>query len=109
MMDNEIQAAKKNIGEKFAKKLDGRLEKISANWKILENNWIPDIVTEVRNELHQLAGSSLIFGFKRLGEIAKELEFFFISNNKPPNNEQSQQIIRLLKEIKQAAQKKMPY
>jgi diguanylate cyclase (GGDEF)-like protein len=103
-MHNNIQAAKKQIREKFAKKLDGRLEKIHANWKILEKKWIPDIVTEVRTELHQLAGSSLIFGFKRLGEIAKELEAFFLLHNQPPKNEQSQQIVRLLKEIKQAAQ-----
>lgn len=106
-MHNDIlQAAKKNIHEKFIKKLDGRLEKIHANWKILENNWMPDIVKEVRTELHQLAGSSLMFGFKRLGEVAKELEVFFLSPNQPPNDEQSQQIVRLLKEIKQAAQEK---
>jgi len=105
-MHNNIQAAKKNIYEKFTEKLDGRLEKIHANWKILEKNWKPDIVTEVRTELHQLAGSSLIFGFKRLGELAKELEVLFLSYNQPPNNEQSQQIVKLLNEIKLAAQEK---
>ena len=102
MQNDRLQAAKKNIHEQFVKKLDGRLDKIHANWKILENNWLPEIVAEVRTELHKLAGSSLIFGFKHLGEVAKELEVFFIPDNKQPNDEQSKQIAILLKKIKQA-------
>ncbi len=105
-MDNDIQAAKKILQKNFVEKLNERLEKIDSNWKILETNWIPEIVTEVRNELHKLAGSSMLFGFKQLGEIAKELEAFFLSPNQPPKNEESQQIVRLLKEIKQVAREK---
>jgi len=59
----------------FAAALPGRLEAIEASWRIaLTTHVWGDAYTELIHLAHSLAGSAGTFGFRRLGEKAKELE-----------------------------------
>ncbi len=70
-----IQAQLAHLRQQFAAKLTGRLDVLSGLARDLEQ---PDRARQALNslhqQLHQLAGASGTFGFKALGEKARDLE-----------------------------------
>jgi len=95
------------LREKYAKKLRGRVEEIQSHWETLQADWQPNLVEELHREAHTIAGTGLTFGFKQLGETARQLEHAIqplSQSEQPPNEAQSQQIVTLISELQQAVE-----
>jgi diguanylate cyclase (GGDEF)-like protein len=93
------------LRQNFTNKLHGRVENLHNCWKTLQTDWQPDILYECYREVHTLAGSGLTFGFVQIGEKARQLEGIIkplTKSDKQADEEQSQQIVRLLHELKLA-------
>ncbi len=99
---NKLVALRKN----YAKKLSGNVEEIRNHWKLLQTDWQPDSLGEWHRHIHTLAGTSLMYGFKQLGGIAKQLENVsqpLRDSEMPLDDKQSQKIVALLSQLQQAA------
>jgi len=99
---NQLVALRKN----YAKTLSGNVKEIHNHWKLLQTDWQPDSLGQWHRHIHSLAGTSLMYGFKQVGGIAKQLEKVTkpLKDSKMPLDEkESQKIVALLSQLQQAA------
>ena len=86
----------------YASKLQGRVEQLHQHWLTLNAQWQPELLEELHREIHTLAGSSLSYGFKRLGSIVKQLEHLIqplVETQHPPDDKQVQRINTLFNRL----------
>ena len=101
-LTNKLVALRKS----YAKTLSGHVEEIHNHWKLLQTDWQLNSLDEWHRNIHSLAGTSLMYGFKQIGGIAKQLENVTkpLKNSEIPVDEkQSQKIVVLLSQLQQAA------
>jgi HPt (histidine-containing phosphotransfer) domain-containing protein len=102
VLANKLVALRKN----YAKTLSGNVKEIHNHWKLLQTDWQPDSLGQWHRHIHRLAGTSLMYGFKQIGGIAKQLEKVtqpLKDSEKPLDKKQSQKIVALLSQLQQAA------
>ncbi len=94
------------LRESYAKTLSGHVEEIHNHWKLLQTDWQPNSLGQWHRNIHSLAGTSLMYGFKQIGGIAKQLENVtkpLKNSERPVDEKQSQKILALLTQLQQAA------
>lgn len=64
------------LREVYQQELPGRIEAINANWHSITATHADEATyNELHRQLHSLAGSGLSFGYAKLGDLAREIEY----------------------------------
>ena len=110
--NDRLQAQLRALQADYATRLTVLLEEMGARWQqLIEQDWRPEELLELRRQMHKLAGSAASFGFTRIGHLAGQIEaqlWEWEDRPQAPIEREQHAVSELLQTLRTTATEKAP-
>jgi HPt (histidine-containing phosphotransfer) domain-containing protein len=92
----------KILKDKYKERLPNKIETIQSQWQRLAEKWEKKKMNVLFQSIHMLSGSAGSYGFPKISDAAKELEFYLnqlMKETKPISNDEKKSLEMLLNNL----------